>query len=178
MVTEPNTKRDHRSPPPQAKSPEKPIDGLQGVHPDLAAVLEKAREYGTIDFQVISGVRTEEQQAELVDHGGSGTLDSRHITGHAVDLVPTIHGKPRTDYLLFRQLWETIYRAAEELRVSVEWGGNHPSTPDVGHFELPVLHYPKEVKDEAKQEGVPKPPTTGKDKTEAGMLDSKDVKKP
>jgi peptidoglycan LD-endopeptidase CwlK len=41
----------------------------------------------TQDFRIQAGLRTRERQAELVARGASRTMYSRHLTGHAVDLV-------------------------------------------------------------------------------------------
>src|SRR5918995_7391971 len=62
-------------------------DRLQGVHPDLVRVVERAIQITTQDFRVQEGLRTRERQAALVARGASRTMNSRHLTGHAVDLV-------------------------------------------------------------------------------------------
>ena len=64
---------------------------LEGVHPDLIAVVKRAIALTAQDFSVHDGIRTLEEQKNLVERGASKTLDSRHITGHAVDLVPYIN---------------------------------------------------------------------------------------
>jgi peptidoglycan L-alanyl-D-glutamate endopeptidase CwlK len=71
------------------------LSELEGVHSDLVAVVKRAIEITPQDFSVHDGIRTIEQQKELVKSGASKTLNSRHITGHAVDLVPYINGKLR-----------------------------------------------------------------------------------
>ena len=68
---------------------------LAGVHPDLVAVVEAARQQ--VPFIVVEGMRTRERQAQLVKSGASRTMDSRHLTGHAVDLAPTVDGEVRWD---------------------------------------------------------------------------------
>jgi hypothetical protein len=62
-------------------------DRLQGVHPDLVRGVERAIRIRTQDFRVQEGLRTRERQAELVARGASRTMNSRHLIGHAVDLV-------------------------------------------------------------------------------------------
>lgn len=66
---------------------------LQGVHGDLVKVVRKALEYSTVDFAVIEGVRTKARQAQLFKQGATKTMNSRHLTGHAVDLPPLVEGK-------------------------------------------------------------------------------------
>ena len=61
---------------------------LSGVHPDMVAVVEKALELSEVDFTVIEGVRNIERQSQLLADGKSTTLKSRHLTCHAVDMVP------------------------------------------------------------------------------------------
>ena len=58
---------------------------LAGVHADLLRVVERARL--AIPFIVVEGLRTRERQARLVAIGASRTMNSRHLTGHAVDLA-------------------------------------------------------------------------------------------
>ncbi len=70
---------------------------LAHVHPDLVAVVEAARQQ--LPFIVVEGLRTRDRQAQLVKSGASRTMDSRHLTGHAVDLAPTLDGEVRWDWL-------------------------------------------------------------------------------
>ena len=58
---------------------------MAGVHPDLVRVVERARL--AVPFIVVEGLRTKERQAKLVAIGASHTMNSRHLTGHAVDLA-------------------------------------------------------------------------------------------
>ena len=75
----------------------KSIDRLSGVHPDLVAVVQLAIQLSDIDFQVIEGVRSKARQLQLVEAGASKTLNSRHLTGHAVDLCALINDSVRWD---------------------------------------------------------------------------------
>ena len=60
---------------------------LEGVHPDLVKVVHRAAALSDIDFTVLEGLRTVARQKQLVKAGASKTMNSRHITGHAVDLA-------------------------------------------------------------------------------------------
>ena len=60
---------------------------LAGVHPDLLRVVRNAAEGGAM-FRVTEGLRTPERQRQLVAEGKSQTMESRHLTGHAVDVAP------------------------------------------------------------------------------------------
>jgi len=96
---------------------------LVGVNPRLVDVVRRAKEISEVDFIVIEGLRTKARQAELVAKGASTTLNSRHITGHAVDIVPVIGGEIRWDWPLYYKLAEAMKQAAIELGVKVVWGG-------------------------------------------------------
>lgn len=115
---------------------------LIGVHCDLVRVARRALELTTIDFRVIEGLRTKERQRQLVSSGASTTMNSRHITGHAIDIVPLPDGKVSWDWKYFYPLAEAMKRAADELGVSLEWGGDWKTFKDGPHFQLPQRDYP------------------------------------
>ena len=96
---------------------------LEGVHPDLVAVVNRAIELTVQDFSVHDGIRTLEQQKRLVAAGASQTLQSRHITGHAVDLVPYINGKLRWEMTPIHRIADAVRTAAKELGTPIRWGG-------------------------------------------------------
>ena len=63
------------------------LSNLEGVHPDLVKVVNRAIELTQVDFTVIEGLRTKERQAQLLKEKKTTTKNSRHLTGHAVDLA-------------------------------------------------------------------------------------------
>lgn len=100
---------------------------LEGVHPHLVEVVERAIELTAQDFSVTDGLRALERQEELVASGASKTLDSRHLKqsdgwGHAVDLVPYLHG-PRWEWPLIYPVAVAMRRASQEFGVELTWGG-------------------------------------------------------
>ena len=112
---------------------------LYGVHPDLVLVVNKAIEITTQDFTVLEGLRTLERQQQLYSTGKSKTMNSRHLTGHAVDLAPW----PITwDWEHFYPIAEAMKDASQEVGVPIEWGGDWKSFPDGPHFQLPHKDYP------------------------------------
>lgn len=115
---------------------------LVGVHQDLVAVVRRAIRITPIDFAVIEGLRTQARQRDLVAAGASRTLDSRHLTGHAVDIAPYVGGTIRWDWPLYHQLAPHIKQAAHDLEIPVIWGGDWRSFKDGPHWELPRAHYP------------------------------------
>ena len=115
---------------------------LEGVHPDLVAVVKRAIEITPQDFAVLEGLRTKERQAQLVQAGASKTLASRHLTGHAVDLGVLVDGVVKWDWPLYDQLARTMKAAAAELHLPIEWGGDWKTFKDGPHFQLPKQTYP------------------------------------
>ena len=114
----------------------KSIDRLSGVHPDLVLVVKLAIELSEIDFQVIEGVRSKARQEQLVKAGASKTLNSRHLTGHAVDLCALINDSVRWDWPLYSKIADAMKQAASQLKISIEWGGDWRTFKDGPHFEL------------------------------------------
>jgi peptidoglycan L-alanyl-D-glutamate endopeptidase CwlK len=115
---------------------------LVGVHADLVQVVERAIEITTVDFTVLEGLRTPERQKALRDAGASQTLNSRHITGHAVDLGALIDGEVRWDWPLYHKIASAMKAAAKELNVAIVWGGDWRTFKDGPHFELDRRKYP------------------------------------
>lgn len=97
---------------------------LVGVHADLVKVVRRALELTSQEFAVADGIRTLEEQKRLVASGASKTLESRHLTGHAVDLVPVINGKLRWEWDPIYIIADAVRLAAREQGVSLRWGGN------------------------------------------------------
>ena len=114
----------------------KSIDRLSGVHPDLVAVVKLAIELSDINFQVIEGVRSKARQEQLFKAGASKTLNSRHLTGHAVDLAALVNDSIRWDWPLYSKIADAMKQAASQLKISIEWGGDWKTFKDGPHFEL------------------------------------------
>lgn len=114
---------------------------LKGVHPDLVRVVEHAIDISTINFTVLEGLRTPERQKLLRDAGASQTLNSRHITGHAVDLGALVDGEVRWDWPLYHQIAKAMKQAAKQVGVDITWGGDWKMR-DGPHFELSRRSYP------------------------------------
>lgn len=118
-------------------------ENLRGVHPDLAKVVHRALEITDIDFMVIEGKRNEVRQRQLVASGKSQTMNSRHLTGHAVDCAPLVNNKiPWNDWSYFKKVADAMMQAAKELGVDIEWGGNWKTFKDGPHFQLTHKTYP------------------------------------
>lgn len=125
---------------------------LAGVHEGLVGVCREAIKI--MDFTVLQGVRSVEQQAANIVSGVSWTKNSKHLlqadgTGHAVDLAPfrpnlQINWK---DVEMFCVLAGVMRACAHYRGVRLRWGGDWDSDDsttdelhrDYGHFELAGL---------------------------------------
>ena len=95
---------------------------LNGVEPSLVAVTKRAIELTKIDFGVIYGMRTEEEQKKLVAAGKSQTMKSNHLVGRAVDLMAYVDGKGCWELNVYDDLCDAMKAAAEELGIAIKWG--------------------------------------------------------
>ena len=116
---------------------------LAGVHPLLVGVVRRAAEIVPADlgFVVTEGLRTRDRQAQLLKAGASQTMNSKHLTGHAVDLAATVAGEVRWDWPLYGQLATAMKRAAAEQGTVITWGGDW-NMRDGPHFEIDPRRYP------------------------------------
>lgn len=117
------------------------LANLEGIHPDLAAVVRRAIEITPVDFAVTEGLRTVARQKALFAAGATRTMNSRHLTGHAVDLAAYVGGI-RWDWPLYDALAVAMKKAAGDLGVPIVWGGDWASFKDGPHFELDRRTYP------------------------------------
>ena len=109
---------------------------LQGVDIRLVRIVEQAIKETKIDFTVTEGLRTPERQKQLVNDGYSQTLKSKHLTGHAVDLVAIVNGKVSWDKEHYPEIARAMKKAADDQQVKIRWGGDFKSFFDGPHFEL------------------------------------------
>ena len=109
---------------------------LRGVHPNLVKVVERAIQITEVDFTVLEGLRTPERQKALVEAGASQTINSRHLTGHAVDLGAWVGDEVRWDWPLYHKIAAAMKEAARLEGVRIVWGGDWRTFKDGPHFEL------------------------------------------
>lgn len=114
------------------------MQALSGVNPKLVAVVKRAIEITEQDFFVGEGVRSIERQRRLVAQGFSRTMNSKHLTGDAVDLHPYPYkgdhdgdGTPNSDdWDAYEPIVLAMRQAAEELGVELthgwDWGWDAP----------------------------------------------------
>lgn len=109
---------------------------LLGVNPKLTKLLQDFAAHTDMKFIVVEGVRSLERQKELVQAGASRTLNSKHLTGRAVDLAVILGGELRWDWPLYRKLGEALKAFAANNGVWIVWGGDWVRFRDGPHFEL------------------------------------------
>lgn len=140
------------------KLSERSLKSLEGVDSNLVKIVKRAIEITEQDFIVIEGLRTKEQMminygkgrtaSQLAVHGIPASyakpkeakvtwlnnpFASNHAKGKAVDIVPA----PVTwdDLNKFKLINEAMQKAAQELGVSLDWGGLWKNK-DYPHWEL------------------------------------------
>lgn len=118
---------------------ERSLRNLEGVRPELVGVVKRAAELCPVPIVVTEGLRSMKRQRELKAAGKSWTIDSRHLTGHAVDLVDADDFK--YDIPDMDRIAKAMKEAAAELGVAIVWGGDWKQR-DTPHFELDRKAYP------------------------------------
>jgi peptidoglycan L-alanyl-D-glutamate endopeptidase CwlK len=118
------------------KLSERSRNKLVGVHPSLQILMKAALEESPYDFGITEGLRTPAVQKILLDAGKSTTMNSRHITGHAVDIAVYVDGQITWDFQYYKVVAEHVKAVAKELKVDIEWGGDWKSLVDGPHFQL------------------------------------------
>ena len=142
------------------------LENLSTVHEDMQRLAHRAIEITPVDFTVIQGLRTRDQQAKLYGKGRTAaqmramglplhyaqpntfkvtwTMNSNHMSGRAIDVAPWVPGRglvlpdrpTQSEIQLFRDIADAFKRAGMELCIVVEWGGDWKSTKDYPHIEL------------------------------------------
>lgn len=114
---------------------------LAGVRPELVVLAYHALTLSTVPFQITDGIRTRAEQEKLLAEGKSQTLKSRHLTGHAVDVVAIVDGKVTWDWQHYETIADAFARASSETGIPIEWGGDWKFR-DGPHFQLSWKDYP------------------------------------
>lgn len=117
-------------------------NNLVGVNTDLVKIVRLALTLTTVDFGITEGLRSLDRQEQLLAQGKSQTMNSRHITGHAVDVVAYLGSQVSWEWKYYEQIASAFKKAAAELNIPVEWGGDWKTLKDGPHFQLPHRDYP------------------------------------
>jgi peptidoglycan L-alanyl-D-glutamate endopeptidase CwlK len=99
-------------------------------------VIEEAIKESPLDFSITEGLRTKERQKVLFDAGKSMTMNSRHITGKAVDIAVLVDGKVTWEFPKYHLVADHIKKIAKDMKIDIVWGGDWQSFRDGPHFEL------------------------------------------
>lgn len=98
------------------------LSNLEGVDERLIAVVRYAISVTKTDFAVICGLRTIEEQRELVAKGASKTMNSRHIGGFAVDLMAYIGDRGSWELNIYDEIADAVKEGAQAVGVPIRWG--------------------------------------------------------
>lgn len=135
---------------------------LATVKPELQALAQCALGLSDVDFAVVQGARTLDQQMRLFGQGRTQaecgavnvppayaqpdkpkvtwTLKSNHIGGYAIDVCPYVDGALNWDDDGKLGLWphiaDAFKRASILLGTPVYWGGDWTGKKDRPHFSL------------------------------------------
>lgn len=120
----------------------------KGVHPDLLKLADAVLQAAPWPLRITEGLRTLERQKQLLKIKATKTLNSRHLTGHAIDVVPYIDldrdGKIETEELYNKMLFGVLIpiakQQAERLKIEMTWG--YDWGWDMPHWELNRRFYP------------------------------------
>jgi len=104
------------------KLSQRSLQKLEGVDEALQDTVKLAIQKTKIDFGVICGMRTVEEQEALVAKGASKTMKSKHLEGKAVDLMAYIDGRASWELKLYDDIADAMKEASKETEVDLRWG--------------------------------------------------------
>lgn len=96
---------------------------LRGTNPILQRIILRALAISAVDFVILQGLRQDAQQWKLVQEGKSQTLNSRHLTGDAVDLAAKVDKRLNWDPVFYPVIAKAVAEAAAEAKQEIRWGG-------------------------------------------------------
>lgn len=104
------------------------VDRVSKVKKPLQDVYNLAASYAEADglaIRISEGMRTLETQKEYVKKGVSQTLNSKHLTGDAIDVWLMKDGKLLMNWKddEVYKCAEYIFKACRELKINLKWGG-------------------------------------------------------
>lgn len=114
---------------------------LEGVHPDLARLVRTVTLPAGYDAIVTEGMRTFERQQELLAQGKSKTQNSRHLTGHAIDIAVIRGGSVTWEFDAYKTVAAAFKDTNRTLGIPITWGGDW-GFRDGTHIQLDWEAYP------------------------------------
>jgi peptidoglycan L-alanyl-D-glutamate endopeptidase CwlK len=96
---------------------------LNGVNQKLIDLFGLVKDITPIKFTITEGVRTKERQQQLFNEGKTKILQSKHLTGDAIDICPLINNKldydARDDIMFLQGLF---YGVASQMGIGIRVG--------------------------------------------------------
>lgn len=111
---------------------------LAEVNPQLAELMIAVEAAHPDAFEITEGMRDKERQAQLVAEGKSQTMNSRHLTGNAVDIAMIgPDGQPNWNFEDYRPIADTAKVKAAAMGIpDFVWGGDWRTLKDGVHFQI------------------------------------------
>lgn len=113
------------------------LNNLVGVKSSLVEIVKESLSRSPFDFIVVEGLRTPARQRELLAQRKTRTLDSYHITGHAIDIALLVDGKVNYNLANYKIVAGVFKEVAAEKGVKLTWGGDWKKLVDGPHFQIP-----------------------------------------
>lgn len=126
---------------PTYKFSERSLNRMEGVHEDMRRLMVESIKQSPYDFGITEGLRSVTRQQELVKSGKSQTMNSRHLSGHAVDIVAYVDGNVTWDFPVYERIAGHIIGVAAKMDIPIVWGGSWKTFKDGVHFELNKSFY-------------------------------------
>ena len=105
------------------KLSERSINNLVDVDHCLQTIVHHAITITVIDFGVTEGLRSVETQRKYFESGASQTMNSKHLTGDAVDLIAYVEGRYTWKSVWYDEMADAMCTAAREHGKGLRWGG-------------------------------------------------------
>ena len=101
----------------------KSLERLNSVKPQLKNLMLEALKVSLMDFGISEGKRSYKRQKELLKEGKTQTMNSKHLTGDAVDTVCIIDGQAKWDHEFYIDIADAVRRTAVKRNCPIRWGG-------------------------------------------------------
>ena len=140
---------------PKYKFGKSSINRLNNVHPKLQELMYECIKYSPIDFSIVQGLRTIEEQIDCVKRGVSKTFNSHHLYGLAIDFAPYVNGKINWEHKNFHPIIDHIKKTARELNINITSGADKfKSFIDLPHIQLEGEEKDPKIIKELKERGL------------------------
>lgn len=111
-------------------------NNLKGVKPRLVVLASLMLKDSPYDFVIIEGLRSKKRQKLMVKTGKSTTMNSKHLTGNAIDIALIVNGKITWEKKYYNEFASVMKKNAKLLGINLTWGGDWHSFVDVPHFQI------------------------------------------